>query len=348
MRGNCLIGQSGGPTAVINASLCGIVEEAIRADAFLEILGARHGVVGLLNEDVIDLRQEDPAEIDLLRSTPGAAIGSCRHKLPAADTEEGKRTFTRLLEVLDAHDVHTFFYAGGNDSMDTTNRLLSYAARQGYELRGIGVPKTVDNDLPGIDHCPGYGSVAKHLAAIAMGVGLDMQSVRLTDPVVVMEIQGRFSGWMTAATALARRGEGDAPNLLCLPEAPWNRARFLEDVRRCHARYGWCFIAAATATRDESGQHLCAPTGPFTRDAFGHLQLGGVGTVLAELVKQELKLKAPSRPPRPGRARGHALRLAHRSRRGLRPRRARGPFGPRGAHRKAGGIGAREQSPLPV
>jgi len=292
MRGNCVLGQSGGPTAVINASLCGLLQEAGRRGAFDRIYGARHGVVGLLNEDLADLRREEPAEIELLRSTPGAALGSCRYKLPAADTEEGKRHFTRLLEVFDAHDIHCLFYSGGNDSMDTLSRLLAYAAGQGYDLHGIGVPKTVDNDLPGTDHCPGYGSVAKHLAAIAMGVGLDMQSMRLSDPVVVMEVQGRFSGWMTASTALARRRAGDAPNLLCLPEVPWNRERFLEDVRRSHAKYGWCFVTVATATKDEEGRPLSAPTGPFAHDAFGHAQLGGVGSVLVELIKQELKLKA--------------------------------------------------------
>ncbi len=198
--------------------------------AFGAIYGVRHGVVGLLQEDLVDLAREDPAEIALLRCTPGAALGSCRYRLPAADTEEGAPVFARLLDVLDAHDIHALCYAGGNDSMDTTNRLLYYASVRGYELQGIGIPKTVDNDLPGLDHCPGYGSVAKHLAAVAMGVGLDMQAVRLTDPVVVMEVQGRFSGWMTAATALARRRPGDAPNLLCLPEGPWHRDRFLEAV----------------------------------------------------------------------------------------------------------------------
>jgi 6-phosphofructokinase 1 len=292
LRGKLLVGQSGGPTAVINSSLCGVIQEALGQRAIEGIYGARHGVVGILNEDLADLSQEDPAEVDLLRSTPGAALGSCRYKLAPEDTPEGKAHRQRLLDVLAAQEVRYLLYAGGNDSMDTLNKILACAARQGYELRGIGVPKTVDNDLPGTDHCPSYGSVAKHLAAIAMGVGLDMQAVRLSDPVVVMEIQGRHSGWMTASTALARRREGDAPHLLYLPEIPWNRGRFLEEVRGCHARYGCCFISAATALRDEEGQALSAPTGPFARDAFGHLQLGGVGSLLSDLIKQELELKA--------------------------------------------------------
>ena len=292
LRGRCLVGQSGGPTAVINSSLCGVIQEARRHREIEGIYGARHGAVGLLNEDLLDLAQEDPAEIDLLRSTPGAALGSCRHRLPGPGTAEGERQLRRILDVFAAHNVRYVFYAGGNDSMDTLSKVLAYAAAQGHELRGVGVPKTVDNDLPGTDHCPGYGSVAKHLAAIAMGVGLDMQAMRLSDPVVVMEIQGRHSGWMTASTALARRQEGDAPNLIYLPEVPWNRERFLTDVRACHSRYGWCFVSASTALRDEQGQPLSAPTGPFARDAFGHLQLGGVGTALCDLIKQELKLKA--------------------------------------------------------
>lgn len=291
LRGKCLVGQSGGPTAVINASLCGMIQEAARHPEIEGIYGARHGVVGLLREEMADLAQEDPAEIELLRSSPGAALGSCRYRLPEADTPEGEAHGRRLLDVLAAHNIRYLCYAGGNDSMDTLSKMLAYAARHGYELRGIGVPKTVDNDLPGTDHCPGYGSVAKHLSAIAMGVGLDMEAMRLSDPVVVMEVQGRFSGWMTASTVLARRHPGDAPNLVCLPEVPWNRERFLEDVRACYAAHGHCFISAATATKDEQGQPLSAPTGPFARDAFGHLQLGGVGTVLSDLIKQELRLK---------------------------------------------------------
>lgn len=292
LRGKLLVGQSGGPTAVINASLCGIIQEAGRHQEIKDIYGARHGVIGLLNEDLVDVAHEDRLELDLLRSTPGAALGSCRHRLSPIGSAEGAPQHQRILEVLAAHDIRYLCYAGGNDSMDTLDKILHYATSQGYELRGIGVPKTVDNDLPGTDHCPGYGSVAKHLAAIAMGVGLDLRAMRLSDPVVVMEIQGRHSGWMTASTSLARRREGDAPHLIYLPEVPWSRDRFLEDVGACQERYGCCFISAATALRDEQGQPLSAPTGPFAHDDFGHLQLGGVGTVLMELVKQELGLKA--------------------------------------------------------
>jgi len=253
------------------------------------IYGARHGILGVLNEDLIDLRQEEPEEIEALKWTPAAALGSIRHKLadPARDASE----YERIFAVFEAHNIRYFFYAGGNDSMDSVNKVSAYAASKGYEMRAIGIPKTVDNDLAGTDHCPGYGSVAKHIAAITLGVGLDMQSVHLSDPMVIMEVMGRNAGWMTASSALARREEGDAPNLIYVPEAAWNRKRFLEDVRRTQARYGWCFIAVSVGTKDESGEYLATQTGEFARDVFGHVQLGGVGPFLENLVRGELGLK---------------------------------------------------------
>lgn len=288
-KGNCVIGQSGGPTAVINSSLCGIIQEAARHPEIGNIYGARHGILGILREDLIDLRQEDAEEIELLKCTPAAALGSIRHKLPSLG--EDTRECERVLEVFAAHDIRYFFYVGGNDSMDTVNKVSAYAASKGYPLHSIGVPKTVDNDLPGTDHCPGYGSVAKHIAAITMGVGLDMMSVHLTDPVVIMEVMGRNAGWMTASTALARRQEGDAPNLIYVPEAPWNRERFLDDVRRTCDRWGWCFIAVSVGVKNEDGEFLAAQRGRFARDAFGHVQLGGAGSFLENLVREELALK---------------------------------------------------------
>jgi 6-phosphofructokinase 1 len=289
LRGNCIMGQSGGPTAVVNASIAGVIQEAVRRPEIEDIYGAQHGILGILREDLVDLRQEDPEEIELLKCTPAAALGAIRHKLPPLGGDAAE--YDRVLQVLAAHNIRYFFYVGGNDSMDTVSKVSAYAAARGYDLRAIGVPKTVDNDLAGIDHCPGYGSVAKHIAAITMGVGLDMMSVHLTDPVVIMEVMGRNAGWMTAASALARRREGDAPNLIYLPEAPWNRERFLDDVRRTHARYGWCFVAVSVGTRDEAGNYLASQTGQFATDVFGHVQLGGVGPFLEALVREELNLK---------------------------------------------------------
>jgi 6-phosphofructokinase 1 len=306
LRGNCLVGQSGGPTAVINASICGAIQEAAKHPEIRGIYGARHGILGVLKEDLVDLRQEDPEEIELLKCTPAAALGSIRHKLPDADADSSE--YERIFEVFQAHDIRYFLYAGGNDSMDTINKIAAYAARVGYDLRAVGIPKTVDNDLAGIDHCPGYGSVAKHIAAITMGVGLDMMSVHLSDPVIILEVMGRNAGWMAASSALARRQEGDAPNLIYVPEAPWRRERFLEDVRACHAKYGWCFIAASVGTKDESGQYLATQKGEFATDAFGHVQLGGVGPFLEHLVRTELGLK--TRPIRMGPAERIAMHFA--------------------------------------
>jgi 6-phosphofructokinase 1 len=192
--------------------------------------------------------------------------------------------------------------------MDTINKVCAYAGRRGYELRAVGIPKTVDNDLAGTDHCPGYGSVAKHIAAITMGVGLDMRSVHLTDPVIILEVMGRNAGWMTASSALARRQEGDAPNLVYVPEAPWNKQRFLADVRETYATHGWCFIAVSVGTKDDSGEYLAAQTGTFATDAFGHVQLGGVGPFLDNIILEELGLKA--RPIRMGPAERVAMHFA--------------------------------------
>jgi 6-phosphofructokinase len=289
LRGNCLIAQSGGPTAVINSSLCGVIQEAARHPEIGQVYGACHGIVGVLNEDLIDLRAEDPNEIEFLKCTPAAALGSIRHRLPSL--AESVAELDRILQVFEAHDIRYFFCAGGNDSMDTMHKVSSHAGAKGYELRVIGLPKTVDNDLAGTDHCPGYGSVAKHIAAIALGVGLDMQAVHLTDPVVVMEIMGRNAGWMAASASLARRKEGDAPNLIYLPEAPWNRQQFLHDVREAHAKHGWCFIAVSVGTKDEAGRYLATQEGAFVKDVFGHVQLGGVGLFLEKLIRNDLGLK---------------------------------------------------------
>ena len=289
LRGNCLMGQSGGPTAVINASICGVIQEAMKHSEIEGIYGAQHGILGVLEENLMDLGQEDPQEIELLKSTPAAALGSIRHKLPSP--EEGPSEYERIFQVFEAQNIRYFFYAGGNDSMDTINKLSAYAAKVGYELRAIGIPKTVDNDLAGIDHCPGYGSVAKHIAAITMGVGLDMQSVHLPDPENIWVVWGRTAGGWPAPPARARRCAGAAPNLVYVPEAPWDRARFLDDVKRTHAEHGWCFIAVSVGTKDESGEYLATQKGDFATDAFGHVQLGGVGLFLESLVRGELGLK---------------------------------------------------------
>jgi len=291
LRGNLVVGQSGGPTAVINASLAGVVREALRHEAIAGILGMRHGIEGLLREDLVDLEQESAETIERLRTTPSAALGSCRHKLSEADYE-------RALQVLRAHGIRYFIYIGGNDSADTSHRLAHLAAQEGYDLRVMGVPKTVDNDLVETDHCPGHPSVARWLAVSVRDAGLDTAAIGVVDTVKVIETMGRDTGWITAATALARERPGDPPHLIYLPERPFVRETFLADVERVYKEHGHVVVTVAEGLRDERGEYLSASRRDVDIDRFGHAQLGGVGAVLCDLIATELGLKA--RVDKPG------------------------------------------------
>ncbi len=231
LRGTLVVGQSGGPTAVINASLAGVVQEALRHDVIEGVYGMVHGIEGLLREALVDLRRETAETIEGLKHTPSAALGSCRHRLSAAD-------YAQALQVLRAHGIRYFMYIGGNDSADTAHRLAALAAQENYELRVIGVPKTVDNDLVETDHCPGHPSVARWLAVAVRDAGLDSAAIGVVDTVKVIETMGRDTGWITAATALAREREGDPPHLIYLPERPLQRERFLADVERVYQERG--------------------------------------------------------------------------------------------------------------
>ena len=285
LKGNLVVGQSGGPTAVINASLAGVIQEAARHDAITGIYGMRHGVQGLLRENLVDLGAESAESVELLKHTPSAALGSSRYKLAAADYE-------RILEVLRSHDVRYFLYIGGNDSADTSDRLAALAAREDYELRVIGIPKTIDNDLVETDHCPGYPSVARWLATAVRDAGLDTEAIGVVDTVKVIETMGRDTGWITAATVLARTHEGAAPHLIYLPERPLRREAVLADVERAYRALGHVVIAVCEGQRDESGQYLAASTKAVDTDRFGHPQLGGAAGMLCELISGELGIKA--------------------------------------------------------
>ena len=285
LRGNLVVGQSGGPTAVINASLAGVVREALRHEAIARILGMRHGIEGLLREDLVDLEQESAETIERLRTTPSAALGSCRHKLSEADYE-------RALQVLRAHEIRYFIYIGGNDSADTSHRLAQLAALEDYDLRVIGVPKTVDNDLVETDHCPGHPSVARWLAVSVRDAGLDTAAIGVVDTVKVIETMGRDTGWITAATALARERPGDPPHLIYLPERPFNRETFLADVERVYRERGHVVVTVCEGLKDENGNYVSASRREVDVDRFGHAQLGGVGAVLCDLVATGLGLKA--------------------------------------------------------
>jgi 6-phosphofructokinase 1 len=285
LRGNLLVGQSGGPTAVINASLAGVIQEAKKHAEIEGIYGALNGVEGLLEERMVDLRAEPEEVVALLPRTPSAALGSCRRKLSDADYE-------RLLAVFRAHDIRYLCYIGGNDSADTSHRIGQLAAESGWEMRVVGVPKTVDNDLAFTDHCPGYGSVARFNAMAARDAGLDTLALHTVDTVKIIETMGRNAGWITAATALAREEPGDPPHLIYLPERPFDPERFFADIKRQVEKGRGCVVAVCEGLRDAQGNILVAFRHAVGTDSFGHKQLGGVGDYLVNLIAEKLGIKA--------------------------------------------------------
>jgi ATP-dependent phosphofructokinase / diphosphate-dependent phosphofructokinase len=279
--GNVLVGQSGGPTAVINASVAGIISEALNHECIEEIYGTLNGVLGILQEDLIDLAAESQQQIRALRHTPGAALGTCRYKL------KKQQDFERVLEVFKAHNIRYFFYIGGNDSQDTADKISKLAQQQGYELRVIGVPKTIDNDLPVTDHCPGYASAVKYITTSIREIACDNESMGQGDLVSIIEVMGRSAGWIAAGAALAKRRDHphDAPHIILLPEVPFNQNKILDDVRRVLKRERYCLVVVAEGLVDPDGNYVAAEG---TTDAFGHAQLGGAGDALAEIFSQHL------------------------------------------------------------
>jgi len=288
-KGKLVVAQSGGPTAVINASLVGILREASRHAQFSSIYGLMHGIEGALNEELIDLEQESQETMRRLAYTPASILGSCRHKLSDADYE-------RILTVFRAHDLRYFAYIGGNDSMDTCHRISALAASTGYELRVMGVPKTIDNDLALTDHTPGYGSAARFVALATRDAGRDLEAMATFDDVTILETMGRNAGWLTAASVLGKESEEEAPHLVYVPEVPFDEARFLEDVAQVHSQLGRVFVVVCEGLRDASGQFigLHKMDGSNT-DAFGHTLVAltaGVASYLTDLVRGELHLQA--------------------------------------------------------
>ena len=281
---NLIIGQSGGATAVINASLVGAVEAALAEERISGIYGMQYGVEGLLKEDIIDLRQESSSVWARLLYTPSAALGTCRYKLTDEDPE-------RVIAILRKYDIHLLLYIGGNDSADTTHRLVQAAQHMNYELRAISVPKTIDNDLPFTDHCPGYGSAARFIALATLDSAMNTRSIPGYYPVKVIETMGRDAGWLTATSVLAKHDESDPPHILLIPEQRFSADRFLTQVEEVHRRVGYVVVVAAESLRDEQGQPLGA-IGQVGTDAFQHPMLSGTAQHLVELVKSELKLRA--------------------------------------------------------
>ena len=286
LKGACIIGQSGGPTSVINASAYGVIRTALDSEAITKVYGAEHGIKGVLNDRLIDMSQEDASELELLLYTPSSALGSCRYKI--ADPDVDDTDYRRILEVFQKHDVRYFFYNGGNDSMDTCNKISKYMQKVGYECRVMGVPKTIDNDLFGTDHCPGFSSAAKYIATSCMEVYQDAR-VYDTGMICIIEIMGRHAGWLTAASGLAS-AMGAGPDLIYLPETDFEMDKFLDEVQKVYREKGNCMVAVSEGIHYADGSFVSEAETSAT-DGFGHAQLGGLASMLAEVVKKKTGAK---------------------------------------------------------
>ncbi len=287
-RANAFYAQSGGVTSVINASACGVIETAHQHKSVIgKVYAGRNGILGALNEELIDTSKESKRAIAGLRQTPSGAFGSCRYKLKSL--EENAREYQRLIDVFRAHGIRYFFYNGGGDSQDTANKVSQLGARLGYPLTCIGIPKTVDNDLPVTDCCPGFGSVAKYVAVSTREAAMDVASMCETSTkVFVLEVMGRHAGWIAASGALAQDRPGDPPHIILLPEVPFQQRKFLKKVKTTVEEKGYCVIVVSEGAQYKDGTFLADAGG---KDAFGHTQLGGVGPMVAELVKSRLGYK---------------------------------------------------------
>lgn len=291
LKGACLVGQSGGPSAVINASLYGVVKAALENKNITKVYGTTYGIKGIFQDKLIDFADEDEREIELLSTTPSSALGSCRYKLNNFDDDDSD--YVKILNVFKKYDIRYFFYIGGNDSMDTCDKLSRYFESIDYECRVIGVPKTIDNDVYGTDHCPGYGSAAKYVASTFMEIYQDA-TVYDSPQVVIIEIMGRNAGWLTAASALASH-YGDGPDFVCLPEVPFDLDDFINKIEERVKYDKNVLVAISEGVRDADGRYISdyAPATEST-DAFGHVQMGGLGALLKTMVKGRISVKTRS------------------------------------------------------
>ncbi len=285
---NAFYAQSGGVTAVINATACGVIETARKnKNKIGKVYAGRNGIIGALTEDLIDTSKESTSAIAALKHTPSGAFGSCRYKLKSI--EENRAQYERLIDVFKAHNIGYFFYNGGGDSQDTSHKVSQLSKKMGYPIQCIGIPKTVDNDLPVTDNCPGFGSVAKYVAVSIKEAAFDVKSMAETSTkVFVMEVMGRHAGWIAASSGLAKENKEDAPHIILFPEIPFEKEKFLQRVKECVEQYGYCVICVSEGARFADGTFL-ADAG--STDAFGHKQLGGVAPVIAEMVKQKYGYK---------------------------------------------------------
>lgn len=285
---NALYAQSGGVTAVINASACGVIQTArLHPNQIGKVFAARNGIIGALTEELIDTSHETDEAIAALRYTPAGAFGSCRHKL--LSIEKDRKQYERLVEVFSAHNIGYFFYNGGGDSQDTAHKVSLISHELGYPITCIGIPKTVDNDLPFTDNSPGFGSVAKYVAVSIREAGLDVASMALTSTkVFIMEVMGRHAGWIAAAGGLAAESEGESPHIILFPEIPLHVQAFLQKVAQCVKKYGFCSIVVSEGIKNAEGKFISEQG---LVDAFGHKQLGGVAPLIAKLIKDNLGYK---------------------------------------------------------
>jgi 6-phosphofructokinase 1 len=291
LAGNLLVAQSGGPTSVINASVAGVVTEAGRHEFIEEIYGGLNGILGVLNEDLCDLNEEKVRTIDGLKYTPGAGLGTCRYKIDfKSKPERAAQDIDRLFQVFQAHNIRYFFYIGGNDSQDTSHKIHEEAHQRGYDLRVIGVPKTIDNDLPHTDHCPGYGSVVKYCAATVMEVGLDVGSMATDDgSCSVIEVMGRSAGWIAAGTALAKRSPADPPHIILVPEVRYDVEVAVAKIKEMIDTHRYCVIVVGEGVKNAKGEEIGADLTKL--DAFGHPLLSGAADKIGELVEAKFKTK---------------------------------------------------------
>ena len=290
--GNLLVAQSGGPTSVINASLAGVIQEAGRHECIDEIYGGANGILGILNEKLIDINEEKARTIDGLRYTPAAALGTCRYKIDfKKKAQKAAQDMDRLFQVFEAHNIRFFAYIGGNDSQDTSHKIHEEAVKRAYPLRVVGVPKTIDNDLPHTDNCPGYGSVIKYNATTVTEVGLDVGAMATDDgSCCIIEVMGRSAGWIAAGTVLAKRGNpANPPHIILLPELPFEEEKFLAKVKETVEAYKYCIVVVGEGIKDTSGKEVGADKSRL--DSFGHPVLAGAAEVLKEMVQGKLNTK---------------------------------------------------------
>ena len=286
LKGACVIGQSGGPSAVINSSAYGVIKTALDSEYITTVYGMHHGIKGILNDELMIMDEEDPKELERLLYTPSSALGSCRYKIK--DPDEDDTDYKRILEIFQKYNIRYFFYNGGNDSMDTCAKVSRYMAKVGYECRVMGVPKTIDNDLFGTDHCPGFSSAAKYIATSIMEVYLDGH-VYDTGMITIIECMGRHAGWLTAAAALASE-KGMGPDLIYLPEVDFDMDKFLADVTRIYNANKNCIVAVSEGIHYADGSFVSEAKTAAT-DGFGHAQLGGLAAMLANVVKEKTGAK---------------------------------------------------------